>query len=121
MRIEDFYRDVNADVVRFNKNDFGLIELDPEQLKFTKLVFAPDPLTGNPNSEISYILHGEDPQFQQWIKEKLFMPTLQANAHLAGTAEEAEALVKKNMCTPAQFECIVRDYVTNMMKEANSE
>ena len=82
---------------------------DPEQVKFTKLVFAPDPETKNPCSDVSYMLTGTDEGFKQFVKQKLFQPG--AEVPLADSADEALQFVKPNMVTEDQFLTYLNDYV----------
>lgn len=103
------------DKISFNKNDYNFYEMDEENLKFCQMVFSADPLTGNPQSEIAYMLSGSDEGFKQFIKDKLFNPIPQGS--LAEDADTAMQLVHKNAYTQEQFSEICRDYVTNMMIE----
>ena len=82
---------------------------DPEQVKFIKLVFAPDPETKNPCSDVSYMLTGTDEGFKQFVKQKLFQPG--AEVPLADSADEALHLVKPNMVTEDQFLSYMNEYV----------
>lgn len=82
---------------------------DPEQVKFTKLVFAPDPETGNPCSDVSYMLTGTDEGFKQFVKQKLFQPG--AEVPLAESADEALQLVKPNMVSEDQYLKFMNEYV----------
>ena len=82
---------------------------DPEQVKFTKLVFAPDPETKNPCSDVSYLLTGTDEGFKQFVKQKLFQSG--ADVPLADSADEALQFVKPNLITEDQFLTLMNDYV----------
>ena len=82
---------------------------DPEQVKFTKLVFAPDPETKNPCSDVSYMLTGTDEGFKQFVKQKLFQPG--PEVPLAESADEALQFVKPNMVTEDQFLTYLNEYV----------
>lgn len=98
-----------------NKNDLNLVEFDEDNLKFCQMVFSPDPVTGNPMSEVAYMLSGADDGFKQYLKDKLFTPVPQGS--LADNPDEAMALVKKASYTPEQYNDAIHDYVLNMMRE----
>lgn len=72
-------------------------------------------MTGNPQSEIAYMLSGSDDGFKQFLKDKLFNPIPEGS--LAEDSDTAMELVHKNAYTQEQFTGICRDYVTNMMRE----
>lgn len=110
-----FYKSFPEDYdnISFNKNDYNIIDMDEDNLKFCQMVFSSDPLTGNPQSEIAYMLSGSDEGFKQFLKDKLFNPIPEGS--LAEDADTAMQLVHKNVYTQEQFAEICRDYVTNMM------
>lgn len=98
----------------FNKNDIDFFDLQDDLKRLQTMVFSPDPNTGNPCSEIAILLSGSDPAFQQFIKDKLMQP--QASGLLADSADEAAALVHKNLMTSEQYANYVCEYVVNQSK-----
>lgn len=92
---------------------------DLESLKFTRLVFAPDPDTGNPVSDVRYMLSGTDEGFKQYVKEKLFRagaPTV-----LADDPDQALAVVKPNAMTEDQYLSFMNEYVRSQMIQQNED
>lgn len=116
-RIKDFYKgfkpEDKSEVV--NKNTLDMIVFDEENLKFCQLVFSPDPLTGNPTSEVAYMLSGSDEGFKQFLKDKLFNAIPQGP--LADNPDEAMQLVKKNAYTQDQFVDICKQYVISLQQQ----
>ena len=102
----------------YNQYSDNRVISDIEQEKFYQLVFSPDPETGNPCSDVRYLLKGTDEGFKQFIKDKLFKAN--PEVELAETAEEAELLLKKNIMTSEQYAEYVKEYVTNMYIEENA-
>lgn len=86
---------------------------DLESLKFIRLVFAPDPDTGNPVSDVRYMLSGTDEGFKQFVKDKLFRAG--APAVLADDPDEALAIVKPNAMTEDQYLSFMNVYVRSKM------
>lgn len=110
----DFYKhDRVAHPTNQYKDD--VVRVDPEMEKFQSLVFAPDPLTGNPTSDVHYLLYGTDEGFKQYVKQRLFTPG--SFGAVASTAEEAEKFVKPNVVTREQYLSFMKDYVTSHMFE----
>lgn len=103
----------------FRPYEHAFAEIDEDNVKFCQLVFSPDPLTGNPQSEVAYMLSGADEGFKAFLKEKLFNAI--PEGQLAETSDEAESLVKKNIYTQEQFANVCREYVTRMMRETKSD
>lgn len=116
-RIEDFYKGFKLEEKSeaVNKNSLDMIVYDEDNLKFCQMVFSPDPLTGNPTSEIAYMLSGSDEGFKQFLKDKLFNAIPQGT--LADTPEEAMQLVKKNVYTQEQFADICKQYVISLQQQ----
>ena len=115
MRKKDFYNndlEVSVNEV-FNPYSLNEVVADPEQQKFNSLVFAPDPETGNPNSDVYYLLHGNDEGLKSFIKEKLFNSS--GSASLAEDADVALDMVKPNLMTQSQYLEHCKEYVSKML------
>lgn len=102
-----------AKVATLNKNELDCYPPSEELEKLQVMVFSPDPLTGNPTSDIAVLLHGSDDGFKQFIKEKLLNPIPQSS--LAESSDEAMQLVRKNLQTNEQYYESVNEYVKNQL------
>lgn len=119
-RASDFYSTLDTvDNDFFNQYDGQEVVADVEQARFYQLVFECDVETGNPRSDVSYLLTGHDEGFKQYIKDNLFKPNPQGS--LADTPEEAEALIKPNLMTAEMFASAAKDYVVNMMRSESEK
>lgn len=119
-RVSDFYKGVDeVAVCDFNPYDGCEVVADVEQAKFYKLVFAPDPETGNPCSDVSYLLSGTDDGFKQYIKEKLFQPN--PSGAMAEDSEVAEAMIKPNILTSSAYAEYAKEYVSNMLRSESEK
>lgn len=111
----DFYKhDRVAHPTNQYKDD--VVRVDPEMEKFQSLVFAPDPLTGNPTSDVHYLLYGTDEGFKQFVKQRLFTPG--TSGAVAATAEEAEKFVKPNVMTREQYLSFMKEYAVSQMSDS---
>lgn len=95
----------------FNQYDYNKVEMSLDQRSFYELVFSPDPVTGNPTSDIQYMLSGSDEGFKQYIREKLMQSV--PSGSLVDDVEVSEALVKRNLVTENEFLSYAREYVLN--------
>lgn len=114
-RKSDFYNH-NRVSEPVNQYQTDVVRADVEMEKFQSLVFAPDPITGNPISDVSYLLYGTDEGFKQYVKQRLFAPG--SSGALASTAEEAEKFVKPNVMTRDQYLIMMNDYVVGELKKS---
>lgn len=112
----EFYKQLTSQ--DFNKNSLDLVIMPVEQERLTKLVFAADPNTGNPSSDVAYMLKGSDPSFKQYIKDNLMSGSIASSA-LADSAEEASELVHKNLMTTNQYNEMVIGYVKEKFSKKN--
>lgn len=53
-------------------------------------IFAPDPLTGNPTSDLSLLVHGENLELNEYIRSHLMNP-VGSKALLGSSDEDGEA------------------------------
>lgn len=113
-RKSDFYNH-NRVSKPVNQYQSDVVRADVEMEKFQSLVFAPDPITGNPISDVSYLMYGTDEGFKQYVKQRLFSPG--SPGVLAPTAEEAEMFVKPNVMTRDQYLTMMHDYVVGELKK----
>lgn len=119
-RASDFYSTLDiVDNEVFNQYDGQEVVADVEQARFYQLVFEPDVETGNPRSDVSYLLTGHDEGFKQYIKDNLFKPNPQGS--LADTPDEAEVLIKPNLMTAEMYAQAAKDYVVNMMRSVSEK
>lgn len=111
-----FYKDVELD-----GRDYGrpVIEdvpkADSDFERICKIIFKPDEITGNPSSEVLYVLKGADDGFKNFIKENLMKPLSQSA--FAESSDVALDLVKRNLDTADQYQELLSSYVTNMIQE----
>lgn len=103
----------NKDVKVPQRADLELVCLDEEQQQFNQLVFAPDPVTGNPTSVVAFMLSGADEGFKQYVKDKLLKAV--PNGSMADSAEEAMDCIKPNCVSIEQYHEFMQDYVRNQM------
>lgn len=115
-RKSDFYKH-DREAKPVNQYQSDVVRADAEMEKFQSLVFAPDPITGNPISDVSYLLYGTDEGFKQYVKQRLFAPG--SPGLLAPTAEEAEKFVKPNVMTREQYLTMMNDYVYSQLMKPN--
>lgn len=113
---KEHFKPVAKEATTLNKNDFDCYPPSEELEKLQVMVFSPDPLTGNPTSDVAVLLHGSDDGFKQFIKEKLLHPVSQSA--LADSSEEALQLVHKNLQTNEQYYDAVNEYVRNQMNKS---
>lgn len=117
-RKSDFYNH-NREAKPVNQYQTDVVRADVEMEKFQSLVFAPDPITGNPISDVSYLLYGTDEGFKQYVKQRLFAPG--SSGVLAPTAEEAEKFVKPNVMTRDEYLTMMNDYVVGELKKSREQ
>lgn len=111
-----FYKPIDLDRrPLFKPLDVQFIPLDEETSQLQKLVFAGDSTTGNPVSDVTYLLSGADEGFKQFIKDKLL--SAQPQMPMAETADEAQQLVRHNLMTASQYEEYCRDYVIRLQQQ----
>ena len=84
---------------------------EDELSRISQIVFAPDPLTGNPTCDIAYLMSSGDDGFKEYVKNMLFKDN--PNGAMADDPEESAALVRKNMMTYGDYEEMLRNYVIN--------
>ena len=113
MKVSHFYRKKDFD--SFNPY-FNTVDVeDPETKRLQELVFCPDPETGNPRSDVSYLMTGADEGFKAFIKEKLLQPGVNQGL-LADTPDEAMQFVKPSIMSSEQYYNEMRNYVTKMFE-----
>lgn len=118
MKSERFYgTSVVHDLIP--KLDYNLFDIDSEHDEFITLVFSPDPVTLNPQSDVAFMMSSADEGFKDFVREKLLRPNGSANAVLADSVEESEVLVKPNIMTANQYYNYVREYVTSLGDNVN--
>ena len=88
---------------------------DDELARVSKIVFALDPETMSPQSDISYLLSSGDDDFKEYIKNMLFKDNPLGD--VADNVDDAEAVVHKNLMTFNEYEQALRDYVIKQNRQ----
>lgn len=116
---EDYLEKLDEVLPTLHRPSGDAVVKEDELSRISQIVFALDPLTGNPTSDISYLISSGDEGFKEYIKNILFKDNPQGV--MAETPEEAAALVKKSMMTFSDYEKSLREYVLNNVEDGRSE
>lgn len=86
-----------------------------EKDQIMRLIFAPDPLTGNPRCDLGYVLTGADEGFSQFIKENLMVK----QPEIVGSEVESESfdLSKRHLEDLSEYRQRIEEYLNTKRKE----